>query len=240
LEVSGPIKDERHAGTDQVPKLLIIDDDEAMRGLLRTRLLGAYETIATGDPEQALGLALEHKPDAILLDLMMPKFSGFELCQRLRSLSYTSMIPIFVISGEDGTKYRQYCKNLGATAYFQKPLDFAALRTALDGAIQGKQAERRAHVRVRMRVALKLRGTDIAGKRFEEKVFTENVSAGGFLCQCKALLFEGAAVEVFLVGEQERYAGLAQVVRHDTPDPSERWFGFQFKEMTTEWVLQPN
>jgi CheY-like chemotaxis protein len=223
-----------------VSKILIIDDDEAMHGLLRTRLLGAYETIATGDPEQALGLALEHKPDAILLDLMMPKFSGFELCQSLRSLSYTSMIPIFVISGEAGAKYRQYCENLGAVGYFQKPLDFAALRTALDTAIRGKRPERRAHVRVRMRIALKLRGTDIEGKRFEEKVFTENVSAGGFLCPCNAPLWEGAALEVFLVGEQERYAGLAQVVRRDSPDASEPRYGFQFKEVTTEWVLQPN
>jgi len=47
-------------------------------------LVQGYEVIDTQDPEQALGLALEHKPDAILLDLMMPKFSGFELCQSFR------------------------------------------------------------------------------------------------------------------------------------------------------------
>ncbi len=96
-----------------MPKILIVDDDESMRGLLRMRLAESFQVIETGNPEQALGLALEHKPDAILLDLMMPKFSGFELCQSFRALSYTSQIPIFVITGEAGAKYREHCENLG-------------------------------------------------------------------------------------------------------------------------------
>jgi len=80
-------------------KLLIVDDDSAMRGLMRMRLSDSYEIFDTEDPEQALALALEHKPDAVLMDLMMPKFSGFELCQSFHSLSYTSYLPIFVITG---------------------------------------------------------------------------------------------------------------------------------------------
>ena len=85
-------------GGSQLHKILIVDDDEATLELMRIRLSEAYEAICTRDPEQALGLALEHKPDAILLDLMMPKFSGFELCQSLRSLSYTSTIPIIAMA----------------------------------------------------------------------------------------------------------------------------------------------
>jgi CheY-like chemotaxis protein len=59
-----------------LPKILIVDDDDAMRGLIKMRLSEIYETIDTGNPEQALGLALEHKPDVVLLDLMM---TGFRL-----------------------------------------------------------------------------------------------------------------------------------------------------------------
>jgi DNA-binding response OmpR family regulator len=222
-----------------VPKILIVDDDEAMRGLLRMRLSDNYEIVETGEPEQALGLALEHKPDVILMDLMMPKCSGFELCQSLHSLSYTSLIPIFMITGESGAKYREHCKSLGAKGYFEKPVDFAALRTALEAEIKGRQPERRAHVRVRMRIILKLRGTDGNGKQFEESVTTENVSASGFLCNCAASLTKGAPVEVFLAGEQDRYVGRAAVVRRESPGAPWQRYGFQFAETTSDWVLQP-
>jgi DNA-binding response OmpR family regulator len=88
-----------------VHKILIVHDDKAMCDLLRACLSEGYEAINTVDPEQALGLALQHKPDAIPLGLMMPKFSGFELCQSFRSLSYTCTIPILVITGP-ATRHR--------------------------------------------------------------------------------------------------------------------------------------
>ena len=222
----------------KLPKLLIVDDDESVRGLLRMRLSGSYQIVDTGDPEQALGLALEHKPDAILLDLMMPGFSGFELCQSLHSLSYTSRIPIFVITGEAGTKYKEHCESLGARGYFHKPIDFAALKTVLAEELKGKQVERRAHKRVQMRVLLKLRGTDANGKPFDESTTTDNVSAGGFLCACTVPLVKGAQVEVFLTsGGAERHAGRAQVVRKESTGSAFNRFGFQFEETTSDWVL---
>ena len=222
-----------------MPKLLIVDDDESVRGLLRLRLSDTYQVVDTGDPEQALGLALEHKPDAILLDLMMPGFSGFELCQSFHSLSYTSRIPIFVITGEAGTKYKEHVESLGAKGYFHKPVDFAALKAALAAELKDKQAERRAHKRVQMRVSLKLRGTDSNGKAFEESTTTENVSAGGFLCNCVAPLTKGAAVEVFIMsGGVERHAGRAHVVRKESTGSAWQRFGFQFDQTTSDWVLQ--
>jgi DNA-binding response OmpR family regulator len=172
-----------------------------------------YEVIDTQDPEQALGLALEHKPDAILLDLMMPKFSGFELCQSFRSLSYTSTIPILVITGETGAKYKDHCANLGAVADFEKPLKLNELRSRLTVELQSKRSEQRAHVRVRMRLALRLRGTDASGKAFEEITTSENVSAEGFMCNCMSSLIKDAIVEVILSSGGEHYAGRARVVR---------------------------
>jgi DNA-binding response OmpR family regulator len=223
-----------------MPKILIVDDDEAMRGLLKMRLSGSYEVVDTGNPEQALGLALEHRPDAILLDLMMPKFSGFELCQSLHSLSYTSLIPIFVITGEAGAKYKDRCQSLGAKGFFQKPVDFKELGARLALELQSKKPERRAHVRVRMKVLVALRGTDVNGRPFDEMTATENVSAGGFLCPCTVALTKDAVVEVFLAGEQERYAGRARVVRRESSGAPWQQYGFQFVERTMEWVLQPS
>jgi DNA-binding response OmpR family regulator len=221
-----------------MPKILIIDDDDAMRGLLRARLESLYEIYDTGDPNDAMALALEQKPDVILLDLMMPKFSGFDLCQSLLSLSYTSRIRIFIITGKGGGEAQEYCKNLGATGFFQKPVDFAALKARLAEEVQAQHPEQRSHMRVRMRVTLKLKGTDAAGNPFEELTVTENVSVGGFLCNCAAPLAEGSTVEVILSSPTERYAGRARVVRKESSQLSWQRYGFQLVEKTTDWVLQ--
>ena len=222
-----------------MPKLLIVDDDDAMRGLVKARMSNAYEIIDTGDPVQALGLALQHKPDAILLDLMMPDCSGFEICQNLHTLSYTARIPIFVISGESAAKYRDYVNTLGAAGFFEKPIDFAQLKSRLAEALNAKRPERRAHVRVRMKLVLKLKGTDEQGRSFEQLTPTENVSAGGFLCNFPVVLGANAALEVFLTGpNQDRYAGRARAVRQEAPNTPWQRYGFEFVERSAEWILQ--
>lgn len=220
-----------------MPKILIVDDDPDMLNLHQLRLSDAYQTLTSNDPEEALGLALEHKPAAILLDLMMPHLSGYELCHTLHSLSYTARIPIFVISGQSAAKYKQHCEELGATAYFEKPVDYSALKSRLAQEIQLGRPERRAHVRVAMRVPLKLRGVDSMGKKFEVSTVTENVSSAGFLCACSASLNKGDTVDVYVAGTEERLAGRASAARLEGRDTPWQRYGFQFVETTPEWVL---
>lgn len=219
-------------------KILIVDDDEDVRGLHRLRLSDVYEIVETGDAEEALALALQHKPAAILLDLMMPRFSGFEVCQSLHSLSYTSLIPIFVITGESAAKYKEHCESLGAKAFFEKPVNYQELRRMLAAELESKQKERRSHVRVRMNLILKLRGTDQEGKRFELTTATENVSASGFLCSHAGSLVKDAILDVYLSGTNERFAGRARVVRREAPDAPWQRYALQFVEVSPEWVLQ--
>ena len=58
-------------------KLLVVDDDDALRRLMRLELCDSYEVLDSGEPQHGLALALEHQPDTILLDLRMPKYSGY-------------------------------------------------------------------------------------------------------------------------------------------------------------------
>jgi response regulator RpfG family c-di-GMP phosphodiesterase len=225
---------------DGMHKIMIVDDDDAMLGLFRIRLGDSYEIVETEDPEQALGLALEHKPEAILLDLTMPKLSGFELCENFRSLSYTSLIPIFVVSGSSKATYREHCENLGIKGYFEKPIDFTGLKKALETELKKSKPERRTEARLRMRIPLKLRGTDGNAQPFEESTVTENVSANGFLCATAAPLLQGTCVQVFLAGDQDVYAGRAQVVRSESPGIPKNRYGFKFIERTSAWILQPS
>lgn len=221
-----------------MPRILIVDDDEAQRRVLRFRLKDNYEIIDTGSPEEALALALHHKPDAILLDLMMPQYSGFEVCQTLSSMSFTQLIPIFIVSGESADRYREFCENLGAKGYFQKPVDFDALQARLAAVVSSKNGDRRAETRVRLRVKLKIRGTTADGKPFELLTATENVSAHGFFCACDAALKKDQIVDVLLVAKGEQFTGKARVVRVESPGTPVPACGFRFVDNPVDWVLR--
>ena len=113
-----------------VPRILVVDDDAAVRAVINEHLSGNYEVIETGAPETVLSLTVAHRPDAILLDLSMPDLSGYELCRALGSLSFTRQIPIVVISGQ-AERNSAFCLSLGAVRYFRKPLDFTRLKAGL-------------------------------------------------------------------------------------------------------------
>jgi len=219
-------------------KLLIVDDEEAVRRLIRLNLVEFYEIVDTGEPEQALALALEHKPDAILLDLRMPRYSGFELCQTFTSFSATQLIPVFVISGEAGSKTKDFCRDLGVVAYFEKPVDFDALRQSLEIILKNRRQERRSEVRVRLRVPLRLSGSDEKGEPFTLLTTTENIGRSSFLCSCGVALLANATVSIQVLSPTRESVGNARVVRsewHETPYPR---YGFHFVEKPDHWVLE--
>jgi DNA-binding response OmpR family regulator len=219
-------------------KLLIVDDEEAMRRLLRIHLQDRYVTVDTGDPGQALAIALRDKPDAILLDLRMPNHSGFELCRTFNSLTFTQLIPIVIVTGEAGAATRSLCKEIGAKAYFEKPVDFDALRSALESLLYAVRPERRSEVRIRLRVKLALRGTDLHGNSYEAPSATENVSRNGFLCVCTTALRKGSPIAVNLVSGQANFSGKAELIWSEGFDGNYREYGFRFIEKTGDWILR--
>ena len=218
-------------------KLLVVDDDDSMRKVIRLNLADSYEVIDTAEPEHALALALEYKPDAILLDLRMPRYSGFELCQTFTSLSSTQMIPVLVISGEAGAKTKQFCRDLGAVAYFEKPVDFDALRVQLAEFLKARRKERRSELRVRLRIPLTITGTDDSGEAFEIHTTTENVGRSSFLCALAIAVSQGAMVEVHLVGAREEPVGKAQVIRSEWKETAYPRCACRFMEKASHWVL---
>jgi CheY-like chemotaxis protein len=219
-------------------KLLIVDDDAALRRLMRLELSDDYEIIDSGEPEQGLALALENRPDAILLDLRMPKYSGYDLLQTFTSFGSTQTIPVIIVSGEAGGQTKQHCKQLGAAEYFEKPVDFEALRVCLNQIAKTRRYVPRSEVRVRLNVPLKLQGTDTNGKKFEELVTTEDVSLSGFLCSCTAELAIDAIVQVQLVSNGPTLVGQARVVHSTTKGVSIRHYGCRFVAKSGPWVLE--
>jgi CheY-like chemotaxis protein len=87
-------KGKRQSGLTAMNKpgrILIVDDSETNRDILVTRLSShGYECLQAADGEEALAATAQHRPDLILLDVMMPKLDGFEVCRRPRGVRRTS------------------------------------------------------------------------------------------------------------------------------------------------------
>ena len=218
-------------------KLLVVDDDEAIRRLLRLELSDTYEIIDSGEPQEGLALALEHKPDAILLDLRMPNYSGYELLQTFTAFSHTQKIPVIIVSGEGGALTKEHCKQLGAYAYFEKPIEFDALRASLSQVTKARRFVPRSEVRVRLRVPLVLKYTDAKGNKLQQETITENVSLSGFLCASTAELLVGSMVDVYITNPLLTYVGNAKIAHSDTKASPLHHYGFRFVEKPGPWVL---
>ena len=106
------------------PVVLIADDDEEVGLLLRTFLKPLEcEILVARDGEEALAIAQSRLPDCVLLDVMMPKRSGWEVCQALRAVQRTSHIGVILVTGRGDVKDRLTGLQVGADDYLVKPFD---------------------------------------------------------------------------------------------------------------------
>lgn len=218
------------------PVILIVENDSAMRQLLRRALENDFETIEALDARRALELALHSEPDGILLDLVLPGFSGLEFCQICSTLRFTRSIPIVILTGQPATQYRELCIGLGATEYFEKPFDPTQLNAYLMKLLRNRPKERRAEDRAQLRIMLKLRGTDSRGATFETVTASEELSAFGFICCCTAPLEENALIDVFLKSPGEQWVGRARVVRRAAADRDWKSYAFRFVKEPRVWL----
>ena len=110
------------------PRILVVDDNAANVDILRMRLEAqGYEIVTATDGEEALTAVSEHHPDLILLDVMMPKLDGIEVCRRLRADSTLPFIPIVLVTAKSDSKDVVAALEAGGDEYLTKPVDHAAL-----------------------------------------------------------------------------------------------------------------
>lgn len=102
-------------------KILLVEDDKSLREIYSVRLLAeGYTLISSGDGEEALAAAIGEKPDLIISDVMMPKISGFEMLDLLRSNENTKNIPIIMLTALSSDQQRERGTKLGADRYLIK------------------------------------------------------------------------------------------------------------------------
>ncbi len=107
-----------------MPRILIADDNPSNADLLDAHLDGAeFETKLVYNGEDALAVAREWKPDLILLDVMMPKLSGFEVCSRLRADPATHAMAILMITALDQSSDVDKAVEAGTDDFITKPIN---------------------------------------------------------------------------------------------------------------------
>jgi adenylate cyclase len=110
------------------PRILIVDDNPTNVKVLQTRLVAeGYEVVTAADGEEGLATAKQQIPDLILLDVMMPKLDGFEVCRRLRADSEFPFTPIIMVTAMADSKDVVAGLEAGGDEYLTKPVDHAAL-----------------------------------------------------------------------------------------------------------------
>lgn len=110
------------------PTILVVEDEDALATLLQYNLeKEGYEVLVAGDGEEALVSVDEKLPDLIVLDWMLPKISGIEVCRRLRQRSETRNVPIIMLTarGEESDRIRGL--DTGADDYVVKPVSMSEL-----------------------------------------------------------------------------------------------------------------
>jgi DNA-binding response OmpR family regulator len=118
------------------PVVLVADDDDDIRDLVAFRLDRAgYEVVRASDGEQALALAKEHRPDLAVLDVMMPKLTGYDVTRELRANAETSQIPVILLTArvQEADVARGF--EAGADDYVKKPFSPQELKARVQAVL---------------------------------------------------------------------------------------------------------
>jgi FixJ family two-component response regulator len=122
--------------TKEQTTIYVIDDDESVRKAFKRLLRSVnFEAETFASAEEFLKSQKPNKNSCIIIDIRMPGVTGFDLQRML--MAQGSRIPIIVISASDDAQVREQARELGAVAFFRKPIDDQALLDAITWAISG-------------------------------------------------------------------------------------------------------
>jgi two-component system, OmpR family, alkaline phosphatase synthesis response regulator PhoP len=128
------------SATASPPRILIADDNPQGLELLEAYLVDCdYEIRTAADGEETLKQVAEWKPDLILLDIMMPKISGFEVCKRLRASPATNDIAVLMITALDQPSDVERAVDAGTNDFLTKPINKDALLLRVRSLLQSRQ-----------------------------------------------------------------------------------------------------
>ncbi|MDR6944109.1 signal transduction histidine kinase/DNA-binding response OmpR family regulator [Mucilaginibacter pocheonensis] len=121
------------------PLILLIEDHYELREFIRQSLAGRYRLITAADGEEGITLGLQHIPNLVITDLMMPKVSGYEVSETLKKDEKTSHIPVIILTAKADLDSRVQGIETGADAYLAKPFDQRELLAHIENLINVRE-----------------------------------------------------------------------------------------------------
>lgn len=105
-------------------RILLVDDEPNIQTIVSARLrVMGFEVLIAGDGQEGLDLARKEFPDAIVLDLMLPKLDGYKVCRMLKFDKTFQHIPVIIFSAKKSEPDKKLAEQAGADAYLLKPFD---------------------------------------------------------------------------------------------------------------------
>lgn len=111
--------------------VLIADDEQPIRSLVRNLLGDKYIVLEAADGEEAVDMARRREPDLILLDILMPKMSGYAALRAIKKAPVTKKIPVVMLTGLGDELDKELAKQMGADGYITKPFSLKDLRKTI-------------------------------------------------------------------------------------------------------------
>ena len=119
--------------------MLIVEDNDELRQMLQQVFEPLYKIFTAADGEEGLALTIEHQPDIVLSDLMMPKMSGSEMCSKIKNNFLVCHIPVVLLTAQTAIEYNIEGLRLGADDYITKPFNVKTLITRCNNLVNNRR-----------------------------------------------------------------------------------------------------
>lgn len=139
IQAEGIDEDPVAQANENAPHLLLVEDNDEARQLLNDIFSSRYKITQAANGSEGLKAAIEHQPDIIISDVMMPEMSGTQMCAKLKRNVQTSHIPIVLLTARTAMEYKIEGVETGADDYITKPFNIKLLRARVKNLLKNRE-----------------------------------------------------------------------------------------------------